>query len=404
TWSGAYWLDKAGPIVTPPGYTISGGTTLNDTRTNTGVTVTRVCNDAVSGCATSQYHLSSTPFASCTGSLVGWVSANSYNFNVTAGNFLENYICFRSYDNAGNGPTYGEVATVKIDKINPTDLYSFPFTPGDWVYLSTHTITLTGSDANSGLDRFEWCEWSTCNPSSGSSGTTIIKNSIYNNTIKYRIWDEAGNHTDGQFLLKLNGPILQEKFKDNDSNARSEIVGYVTETGSLENIFWNNAKSNEYINDNINNSDGAFDKIGDVTSGNIKITVDKSSTVRVVKFDRSKYTANKELSVVDSFEGNVVAGSGYITKNPTTKVLSLSGTIGSNAYYFDFKNNDYAIFVKNNGVGVLNYKISGLSGTKGIYINPINDSFPKEIRILSSHIILSNGLYIGKQAEYIKLK
>lgn len=404
TWSWSYWLDKADPVVTPPWYTISWWTTLNNTRTNTGVTVTRVCSDKVSWCATSQYHLSSTPFASCDWSLVWWVSANSYNFNVTAWNFLENYICFRSYDNAWNWPTYGEVATVKIDKINPTDLYSFPFTPWDWVYLSTHTITLTWSDANSWLDRFEWCEWSTCNPSSWSSWTTIIKNSIYNNTIKYRIWDEAWNHTDWQFLLKLNWPILQEKFKDNDSNARSEIVWYVTETWSLENIFWNNAISNEYINKNINNSDWAYEKIWDVTSWNIKITVDKSSTVRVVKFDRSKYTANKELYVVDSFEGNVVAWSWYITKNPATKVLSLSWTIWSNAYYFDFKNNDYAIFVKNNWVWVLNYKISWLSWTKWIYINPINDSFPKEIRILSSHIILSNWLYIWKQAEYIKLK
>lgn len=75
-------------------------------------------------------------------------------------------------------------------------------------------------------------------------------------------------------------------------------------------------------------------------------------------------------------------------------------------YNFDFKNNDYAIFVKNNWIWVLNYKITWIDipTSKAIYLSPINDSYPKEIKVLSSYIIIDSWIYIWKQSEYIKLK
>ncbi len=370
---------------------------------NYDVTATITCTDPYSWCDPSTYAYKEVPTATDDCTTWGW---RTNTWTVTYTTTWERFLCFKASDFSNNWYTYSPVRTVRIDKLPPTATDDYPLAL-KWVWnnSSIETITLTWSDLHSWVSSIKWCEWSTCDLSSEafwSAWPTITKKSIYNNIIKYRVWDIAHNFTDYSFTLKLDWPMIFDPFKDNDSDARSKIVWYLTETGSLENIFWNNAISNEYIDNNINNSDSAYAKIWDVTSWKLKISVDKNSTIRVVKFDRARYNSNKELFVLDSFQWTVAAWSWYIEK--AWSILSLSWSIWASTYVFDFKTHDYAIFVKNNWTWILNYSLLWDTWLKWIYINPIDDSQAKEIRILSSYIIISNWVYVWKQSEYIKLK
>lgn len=397
TWSWHYRIDRVNPSV-------SANLASTTIRRNTNINITLSSSDWHSWVNQSRYSFTAWDLdATCTSWWIPFAAPTTPYTDTTE--WIEIlYMCNR--DNAWNTRTWSW--TYKLDKTPPIANNDYTPTWFDWVWnsASTRTITLSWSDNLSWIAYYKWCEWTTCAPSiTWSSWDLITKNSVYNNTIKYQAWDFAWNTwAIESFVLKLNWPIVYNKVKDNDSNARSTIVWYVTKTWSLENIFWNNQISSDYINKNINNNDNAYVKIWNVTSWNIRLSLDKDSTIRVVKFNKNKYSLNKELFIEDSFEWTVTAQSWYINKNLTNNSISLSWSVWSSAYNFDFTNNDYAIFVKNNWTGTLNYKITWISWIKWVYINPINDSYPKEIRILSSHIIISNWVYVWKQSEYIKLK
>lgn len=209
------------------------------------------------------------------------------------------------------------------------------------------------------------------------------------------------NFNDDNYKATYN---ISENIKDDDDIWRTTIVWYVKNIWILENIFWNNEKTNEYIQNNSNNINNSYINIWNVSSGSLHLVINNNSTIKVVKFDRTKYTQNKELFVTESFEWTISAWSWYIEKSWTT--LSLAWSIWLSNYNFDFQNYDYAIFVKNNWIWALNYKISwiDINTSKSIYISPVNDSYPKEIKVLSSYIIIDSWIYIWKQSEYIKLK
>ncbi len=193
---------------------------------------------------------------------------------------------------------------------------------------------------------------------------------------------------------------ISENIRDNDDLWRITIVWNITNTWTLENIFWNNLTTNQYIQNNTNNINNSYINIWNVNSGSLYLNIDKDSTIKVIKFDRTKYTQNKELFAIEIFEWTISAWSWYIEKN--WDVLNFNWSIWSSNYNFDFKNNDYAIFVKNNWTWVLNYKITWVdrSISKSIYISPVNDSLPKEIKVLAWHIIINAWIYIWKLAEY----
>jgi hypothetical protein len=210
------------------------------------------------------------------------------------------------------------------------------------------------------------------------------------------------NFNDDNYIATYN---ISSNIKDNDDIWRTTIVWYVKNNLTLDNIFWNNEKTNQYIANNSNNVNNSYINIWNVNSGSLYLNIDKNSTVKVVKFDKAKYTQNKELSIIESFEWSISAWSWYIEKNWTILYLN-TNILSANIYNFDFQNSDYAIFVKNNWIWVLNYKITWINRTtsKSIYLSPINDFYPKEIKVLSSYIIIDSWIYIWKQSEYIKLK
>jgi len=276
-----------------------------------------------------------------------------------------------------------------------------------WSYQSSQLIIYPNIEFNN----FSWALWWTDNtiltdnlldkldwtfPSYDSWTTITIPYTSY----KKPDWIDD-NFNDDNYKATYD---ISENIKDNDDLWRIKIIWYVKNIWILENIFYNNEKTNLYIANNTNNINNSYINIWNVNSGSLYLDINNDSTIKVVKFDRAKYIQNKELFIIESFEWTIIAWSWYIEKN--WNILSFSWTIWSNTYVFDFQNNDYAIFVKNNWIWALNYKISwiDINTLKSIYISPVNDSYPKEIKVLSSYIIIDSWIYIWKQSEYIKLK
>jgi hypothetical protein len=153
------------------------------------------------------------------------------------------------------------------------------------------------------------------------------------------------------------------------------------------------------INDNTNNNDSLNVKLWDVTSWYLHLDVDKNFDVKLAKFNKSSYTGTNELIVLQSLSWSSLAWSGYLQNN--AGVLSLTWVISGSVYSFDFKNNDYALFLKSTWTGTLLYSITWKtsSGT-WIYINPIDDSDPNVIRYLWNEILIdSNWRYMSKESE-----
>ncbi len=80
-----------------------------------------------------------------------------------------------------------------------------------------------------------------------------------------------------------------ENIKDDDDLWRITIVWYVKSNWILENIFWNNKNTNEYIQNNTNNINNSYINIWNVSSGSLHLVINGDSTIKVVKFDRTKY-------------------------------------------------------------------------------------------------------------------
>ena len=124
--------------------------------------------------------------------------------------------------------------------------------------------------------------------------------------------------------------------------------------------------------------------------------------MKLVVFDRSQYQNNNSLLPISSIKWVWISGTVWYIQNNSSN-LSLSKTITWNEYVFDFKNNDYAIFLSNNTDGNLVYKLSSETNTwTWIYINSIDDSGTWVISVMSNHIVIwIDNNYIWENIEII---
>jgi opacity protein-like surface antigen len=99
------------------------------------------------------------------------------------------------------------------------------------------------------------------------------------------------------------------------------------------------------------------------------------------------------LILLESFESwNLTQSGGYLQSD-----LSLSQTRTWNEFEFDFKNNDYALFIQNNWQENINIQLKWeeSSSWKKIYINAIDESkSDNTIETLVNHIIFYGSNYI----------
>jgi len=189
---------------------------------------------------------------------------------------------------------------------------------------------------------------------------------------------------------------------DDDVDSKLYLIWMVTNTGSLENVFWNNKRTSDYINNVPNNNNSEFVKIWNITNWLLFLSIDNDVVIKVVKFDRNKYDSNNSLVSLDEKISNwtIYSWSWYLQNN-----LSLSTSKTWNEYSFDFKNNDYALFLKNIWPSALTYNIHAETSTwQLIYINPLNDSLPNELKILEWYIYIDSWVFVWKELEFTKTK
>ncbi|MDD3303254.1 MAG: hypothetical protein PHN31_06885, partial [Candidatus Gracilibacteria bacterium] len=104
-----------------------------------------------------------------------------------------------------------------------------------WTKGISKTINLLPKDLYSGIKTTKWCEGVSCNPSTGIVGTSIVKNSNYNNTIRYQTWNNDGlSSTVGTVVVKLdnNTPTVSATNSSTTwRKANTTITLYATDTG-----------------------------------------------------------------------------------------------------------------------------------------------------------------------------
>ena len=112
-------------------------------------------------------------------------------------------------------------------------------------------------------------------------------------------------------------------YQDNDDLGRKIGYGYIRKNTGFSSILWSNARTNDYIRANLNNSGAVIPNT--VSSGALYISIDSPYTLRIEEYDRVSYRLNREFKVLTGstiFSGS--GGIGYLQND-----LSLSGEYGS---------------------------------------------------------------------------
>lgn len=100
----------------------------------------------------------------------------------------------RTIDKAGN-ISEEKSTVIKIDRTNPDAPSITNFKENTWI-SDDLPITLTSSDAGSGIDHFEWYEngsWTTRDLTTNENAGTITYTDERNETIRFRVIDKVGN-------------------------------------------------------------------------------------------------------------------------------------------------------------------------------------------------------------------
>lgn len=178
-------------------------------------------------------------------------------------------------------------------------------------------------------------------------------------------------------------------FVDDDNLGRKVLFGLVSPNFWYKKVFWNTSKVLKIIDKNTNNDDLFNIKLWDVTSGVLNFDIDNNSYVKILRFDKNSYDNTNELILLETLTWSLSAGIGYLQNN--LWVLSLSVGITWNEHIFDFKNNNYAVFLKANSEKSLLYKIKWETTVwTWIYITPIDDSWELIIKYQWWEILLNS--------------
>ena len=208
-------------------------------------------------------------------------------------------------------------------------------------------------------------------------------------------WDNIDDDfdSDNYRVTSIGDTYYANWYQDDDVVPRLTIFWNVKKTDWYYNIFWNNYKTNDFVDKNTNNDDILNIKIWDVDNWYLfidlfTVTWNINYNMKVLEFDRDAYKNKFTLLPLNITEWLSLTGSlGYLQNNSWS--LSLSSVKTGNEYKFDFKNKDYWIFIINNNDTNLSYRLRWETSTwTMIYINPINDSQTWVIESLSNHIII----------------
>ncbi|MDD2870388.1 MAG: hypothetical protein PHS49_00210 [Candidatus Gracilibacteria bacterium] len=340
-----YW-DGQNPTV---GYNLSGGTTTNNTWTNSAVTSSIVCNDTGgSGCNASsyQYRVQTTSFTCNSGGT--WTAGSSYFHNTANNTNLIQYICFRARDVSGNGYVYSSVATIKIDKKAPiaSDI------TGNGVNLNnTYFIASNSKDFSISVD------------TSGGSPIVSIKGQFEKNGVSDNSADSLSS-TSSPFSINRN--VSNVDINRNSSNYRDYtfvITEIKDQAGNYMSVFPTYTYHVYAGNiDNTNSSVTGISQFSDVvTDGNADLL-----TINL----RDAY--NNKITPVDYQNGtdlrNVTLKVNYINNLYTDQLnntgIGVESTGFDNSTYNDMnigvnqtKSTTISDVANNDGIYLINFKV-----------------------------------------------
>jgi len=200
--------------------------------------------------------------------------------------------------------------------------------------------------------------------------------------------------------------LYPDLYVDDDADSRKLLYGYANPWVWFVNMMWANQSTNQYIEDNPNNTDTLTEKIGSMTSSGVALLdINQNNQMQLFVLDRDTYNHTKEIITTSSYSSaDNLWGLWYLQEN--SGILSLSSTKTGNEFLFDFANHDYAMFIRNNSTGALLYtvRVETQTGT-GVYINPIDDSDEVVLKALANDIIIDNEWrFLYDQFEVIGFK
>ncbi len=209
--------------------------------------------------------------------------------------------------------------------------------------------------------------------------------------------------SDNYSIYSTGAVYYPDGYVDNDAQSRLVNYGYVIEDSWLYSIFWSNKKMKDYIDNNLNNSDSIYTKLGNVSSGNLYLDINKSFRLILYRINPSNYEETWEFVISEKRIGTgELAWIGYLQDN-----LSLSAVKTGSEYNFDFTTHDYALFIENTSTGALLYRVSAedsISGS-GVYLNPLKDDDTSLFSYLGSHMFIDEEWkLIWSQFEVFGLK
>jgi len=179
-------------------------------------------------------------------------------------------------------------------------------------------------------------------------------------------------------------------FEDNDNIARKNLI-WIIVPWQQKNIFWNNSKIEEFIDENPNNIDIYNKTLSWVTNWYLYLNLSTWSLLTLIEYDKNRYNNTFEIKEIASFTW-IVSWSWYIENN--SNILSLNSITWSNTFSFNFKDSWYLLFLTNTGTNLINYSLSWFENTwSWIYLNPINDYLAStwSIEILGYDVVINDS-------------
>ena len=284
--------------------------------------------------------------------------------------------------------------TIKDENISSTLIYSWALNPNIFCSGSfdNKNFKILFNSWFTDLEKIKYDGWE-LNINSWSLSWNI-SNTFFNleNTTNYYYSDWIDDNFDDDNYLFSNSWSVNypNDYEDNDDYIRKNIVWYIFPNQN-NNIFWNNSKIEEFIENNPNNSWSI--KLWLVQSGALFFETNTWSTMTIFVVDKNIYTNFNKIKISKEFYGSFNnSGSWYIQIN--SDIISFDSDIW-NSYSFDFVNNDYMIFVKDtDNKKVLYYTLYFIdkNHNKRVYINPINDNINNKLSfsVLWYDVILNN--------------
>lgn len=186
-------------------------------------------------------------------------------------------------------------------------------------------------------------------------------------------------------------------YEDDDVIPRKTFWWNIPVWAKYYNIFWNNYKTDDFINNNPYNSLWYSKKIWEVWTWYVYLdTYNTSNTwssifdLKIIQFDKQAYKNQNTLLPIKSWEGKGIDNLVWYIQLSSTWNLSLSYYKTGNEFPFNFKDYDYSIFATNkNDTWDISYILTAETDSwTWIYINPINDSLTWTVKVMANHMLM----------------